>query len=258
MALTNKGLIEYCKKCLETNTIYVYGTFGNKLTNALITSKAKQYPKQNTPYRVGLYKKALNSGKTYYAFDCVGLIKSYIWGGYVNVKYNASQDKSANGMYEVAKVKGNISTIPAREGVLVQMNGHIGVYDGKGYVYECTPNKTFAKQSHKAGGVCKTKLSDRKWTHWCECIYITYEKEQKPEQSKPTTKPVSTPTISYYPKCSVKYGSLVDALNSIKVDSSFGNRKKIAKKNGILIYLGTAGQNTKLLNLLKNGKLKKA
>ena len=65
-------------------------------------------------------------------------------------------------------------------------------------------------------------------------------------------------TTKYYKKCDSKYTSLVEALNSIKVDSSFGNRRKIAKANGIKVYLGTAKQNTTLLNLLKQGKLKKA
>lgn len=167
-----------------------------------------------------------------------GLIKSYLWGGHGKPKYNAKQDKSANGMYNAATKKGKINTLPETPGILVHMNGHIGIYIGSGYVIECTPNKTYAKQDHKGGGVCKTKLSARKWTGWCECPYITYEEK-----------------IKYYPKCEIKYKSIVDALKSIKVDSSFSNRKKIAKKNEISLYIGTASQNTKLLNLLKKGKL---
>lgn len=66
-----------------------------------------------------------------------------------------------------------------------------------------------------------------------------------------------TTTTSYYKKCASKYSSIVDALNSIGVNSSFSNRSKIAKKNGIKLYIGTAKQNIQLLNLLKQGKLKK-
>ena len=62
---------------------------------------------------------------------------------------------------------------------------------------------------------------------------------------------------TYYPKCDKKYLSIVDALNSIKVDSSKTNRIKIAKANGIQLYSGTSKQNSKLLSLLKSGKLKK-
>ena len=64
-------------------------------------------------------------------------------------------------------------------------------------------------------------------------------------------------TSSYYPKFTGSTTSIVDALKSIGIDSSFGNRKKIASKNGISNYSGTASQNTQLLNLLKQGKLKK-
>lgn len=74
-----------------------------------------------------------------------------------------------------------------------------------------------------------------------------------------TTKPVSKPvaTTSYYKKCAKKHVSFVDGLNSIGVNSKFSNRSKIARKNGIKVYIGSASQNTKLLNLLKQGKLKK-
>lgn len=81
------------------------------------------------------------------------------------------------------------------------------------------------------------------------------ETANKPSASKPSTsKPKET---GYYKKCSAKKLSLVDGLKEIGVNSSFGYRKKIAKANGITVYLGTAKQNVKLLTLLKNGKLKK-
>lgn len=62
---------------------------------------------------------------------------------------------------------------------------------------------------------------------------------------------------SYYTKCNNNYKSIVDALNSIGVNSSFENRKKIAIKNNINDYKGTAAQNNQLLNKLKEGKLLK-
>ena len=37
--------------------------------------------------------------------------------------------------------------------------------------------------------------------------------------------------------------------------TTFDYRKQIAAKNGISNYTGTSSQNTKLLNLLKQGKL---
>lgn len=61
----------------------------------------------------------------------------------------------------------------------------------------------------------------------------------------------------YYQTCNSKYTSIVDALNSINVNSSFDNRKKIAQKNNVNNYTGTAIQNNQLLDKLKAGKLRK-
>lgn len=63
------------------------------------------------------------------------------------------------------------------------------------------------------------------------------------------------PTIKYYPQYTGETNSIVDALKSLGVDSSYAHRKEIAGANGISGYSGTAEQNTKLLNLLKAGKL---
>lgn len=62
----------------------------------------------------------------------------------------------------------------------------------------------------------------------------------------------------YYTKPKKKYTSFVDALKYIKIDSSFTHRFKIAKANGIKLYVGSSSQNNKLNNLLYNGKLIKA
>lgn len=62
---------------------------------------------------------------------------------------------------------------------------------------------------------------------------------------------------NYYTACLSKYNSFVDGLKSIGVNSGYENRKRIAAANGIKSYTGTAEQNSKLLKLLKEGKLKK-
>lgn len=61
----------------------------------------------------------------------------------------------------------------------------------------------------------------------------------------------------YYPKCSINQKSIVDGLDEIGENSSYINRCIIAKNNGIMNYLGLYSQNIYLLNLLKEGKLKK-
>lgn len=56
---------------------------------------------------------------------------------------------------------------------------------------------------------------------------------------------------------SYKHGSIVDGLKLIGIDSSFDYRTLLAHANGIDDYHGTYSQNVYLLNLLKQGKLKK-
>lgn len=62
---------------------------------------------------------------------------------------------------------------------------------------------------------------------------------------------------AYFKKPSKRYDSIVDALKSIGADSAYSYREKIAAANGISNYKGTAAQNTKMLNMLYDGKLKK-
>lgn len=174
--LTNHKLLENTIKCYKNSNYYIYGTFGQKLTLALVNSKIKQYPKfYRTQARINNARNAV--GRYKYAYDCVGLIKCYLFGGFGKVKYKSKYDLSANGMYNKCTKKGKIKNIPNIEGLLVWMDGHIGVYDGKKYSYECTVS----------GGsfrILKTVAKTRGWTNWGKCAYITYEEEKKEEKKK--------------------------------------------------------------------------
>ena len=69
--------------------------------------------------------------------------------------------------------------------------------------------------------------------------------------------PVSS--VTYYPKYTGSSGSIVAALAAVgEKDTSYSHRAKIAKVNAISGYSGTAAQNTKMVKLLKSGKLIKA
>lgn len=61
----------------------------------------------------------------------------------------------------------------------------------------------------------------------------------------------------YFKKYSGKSESIVDSLKAIGADSSYAYRKKIAVKNSISGYAGTAKQNLQMLELLKKGRLLK-
>ena len=64
-------------------------------------------------------------------------------------------------------------------------------------------------------------------------------------------------TTAYYPRYTGTSGSIVAALNAVGVNSSYATRKLIAIENGITGYVGSAKQNTQMLQFLKSGKLKR-
>lgn len=71
------------------------------------------------------------------------------------------------------------------------------------------------------------------------------------------TPKTNTVKKKYFPTYTGTSASIVDALKTVKADSSFAYRSKIAKANNIQNYKGTQPQNDKLLALLKKGKLVK-
>lgn len=184
--LTNLGLVEYAKTALKEGWGYVWGTFGQVLTESFLQQKLKQYPQG-----VGSYESFIRAtwmGRK--VADCSGLIKGYYWTDENGkFKYDSKTDVTADTMLDIAKEKGYIGTIPEVPGVLVHRKGHVGIYIGNGYVIEAKGTKY---------GVVKTKLSNGSWTAWSKCPYIEYVKEQ-PAKQTPAQEPVATsptPTTS--------------------------------------------------------------
>ena len=66
---------------------------------------------------------------------------------------------------------------------------------------------------------------------------------------------IPTSMIQYFERPSYTGGSIVDALKSINVDSSYSYREKIANANDINNYKGEPFQNILMLKKLKNGEL---
>lgn len=158
---TNTGLVEHCKKALAESWGYVYGTFGQILTEKLLNYKLKQYPDN--------VKKYLEYIKNHYigkrVADCVGLIKSYLWWDGSETVYDSATDKSADGTFELAKEKGPINTIPEIQGICLWKKGHVGVYIGNGLVIEAKGTLY---------GVIQTALNSSNWTHWFKHPFIQY------------------------------------------------------------------------------------
>jgi hypothetical protein len=152
-----------------------------------------------TPQRIA--KARTEAGRFPRCFDCVGLIKGYLWlqpGG--ALRYIATQDKTADGM-RAASSPQPLSTLPEVPGVLVFMPGHVGVYIGGGRVIECYGFRNVANRP----------LSAQRWTSWGRCPYIQYP--DAPKHEKPVPRPaeatesimpgdrvrVKTNALYYYP-----------------------------------------------------------
>lgn len=61
--------------------------------------------------------------------------------------------------------------------------------------------------------------------------------------------------VEYFKRYTGSTTSIVTALKMVGAKSDYAYRKKIADANNIVCYKGTSIQNTKMLNLLKEGKL---
>ncbi len=159
-------LVAYAIHAWNSGWGYVWGTYGNVLTEDMLDYKLQQYPDGVGQYEDFIRANWLNGRTT----DCVGLIKGYGWldPDTLTIRYGANgmPDIGANTMYQNATVKGTISTMPDTPGLAVWMDGHIGVYIGNGEVVEACNTKK---------GVVKTQLAGRGWTHWLEVPYINYD-----------------------------------------------------------------------------------
>lgn len=251
-------IISYCEQAVGCP--YWYGVYGLIATKELYNIKKKQYPKyyqwECKDNQTGV-NPAKQLGRP--AFDCVGVFKGALWtdGDFSKKpKYNPTQDVSADGMYNKCNRRGTAKTFKKERGAFVFKKGHIGIYIGNNTVIEAKGHKW---------GVIKSKYDSAGWTKWGFCdewIDYSTKTENKPAatpqaQKKTENKKTVTKTNKYYKKCNDKYRSIVDALNSIGVNSSYQYRKKIALANGMKRYSGTTTQNIALLNMLKAGKLKK-
>lgn len=167
--LTTKNaadLVTYAVHAWESGWGYVWGTYGNVLTESLLTYKIEQYPEGVGNKEATIREKWLG-GRT---ADCVGLIKGYGWldPATLSIGYgtNGMPDIGADAMYNNATVKGAMSSMPDTPGLAVWHSGHIGVYIGNGEVIEAMGTSY---------GVVKTQLSERSWTAWLEIPYINYD-----------------------------------------------------------------------------------
>lgn len=169
----NIDLAIFVQQAWENQWGYVWGTYGNVLTEALLDYKIEQYPNGVGNHSSYIRDSYLDRRTA----DCVGLIKGYAWldttVGEIVYGSGTMPDMAADMMYRSVQNDGtagidygSLDTMPQTVGLGVWKAGHIGVYIGNGEVIEAMGTKQ---------GVVKTKLADRGWQGWCKLPYISYE-----------------------------------------------------------------------------------
>ena len=165
----NLDLVKWAEYAADKGWGYVYGTYGTVLSESMLTAKMEQYPDEVATKEQFIRDTWLGKRTA----DCVGLIKGYGWFNTASqdteIGSNGMQDLSANGMYDTATVKGEISTIPETPGLAVWKDGHIGIYIGDGNVVEAYGTER---------GVIRSVLADGGWTHWLEVPSINYVEQE--------------------------------------------------------------------------------
>ena len=228
---TAKGLVSYVKT--KIGNPYLYGFKQNYAWNRTCTKD--NYNNLKKTYGSMVWNSDVKCvGK--HPCVCSGLISAY-----TGILRGSSEYKST--ATKVLPIKKINKAVP---GCALWMQGHIGVYIGDGY---------YIAEDGSAYGCRKAKVSANNWTHilWLRDIDYTSKKTTTVKKDrKKNTK------VTYYKKYTGRSVSFVDALNGAGIKSTFANRVKIARANRIKAYIGTSKQNTKLLNLLKAGKLIKA
>lgn len=165
----NRDLAAYAMQAWEHGWGYVWGTFGNVLTESMLQYKLEQYPDIGAS-EAFIREHWLGRRTT----DCVGLLKGYGWLNVdiMTIDYNANgmPDYTADQMYASAAEHGtdygSMDSMPEIVGLGLWKQGHWGVYVGNGYAIEAMGTQY---------GVVRTKVEGRGWQGWCKIPYINYD-----------------------------------------------------------------------------------
>lgn len=168
----------------EYQTSYIWGGLGSPITEATLKQAMSQYG-VNKDYAASA-RKYVGQKKAFF-FDCVGLIKSILWGWCGNSKHNrGGAVYGSNGVPDInadtmIKKCSDVSTdfsnlVP---GEALWMIGHIGIYIGDGLAVECTPAwKNGVQVTAVANKGSKSGFSNRKWTKHGKLPYVDYSDQK--------------------------------------------------------------------------------
>lgn len=172
----NLDLAAYAIQAWENNWGYVWGTYGNVLTESLFEYKLKQYPEGVGDYEDFIRENWLGRRTA----DCIGLLKGYAWLDTTDMTIgyaeNGAPDYGANQMYQYVKESGEagedyggMASMPEIPGLMLWKEGHAGVYIGGGYAIEAMSTKY---------GVVKTEVDGRGWEGWGKLPFLEYLEDE--------------------------------------------------------------------------------
>lgn len=202
--MTNIELANKAKDIANNyKTLYVMGGIGFPMSSSRKTQCMKQY--QYNAKRSSMVNAA--SADTF-GFDCVGLIKSILWGwngdtsnalGGAKYASNGVPDIDENAMFK--RCSGASTDFSKIEiGEAVWMSGHIGIYIGDGLAVEATPAWK-NKVQITACNCSKAGYNRRNWTKHGKLPYVSYVSAEEKPQAKPTTAAAPKPAeTSFLPE----------------------------------------------------------
>ena len=171
----NLDLVQWAIEAHSSGWGYVWGTYGHVLTRSYYEAKLAQYPEGVGNYADFILANWLGKRTA----DCVGLVKGYCWfdpeAQSIGYAVNGMPDIATEQMIEWCDEKGSISTMPEIPGLLLWMDGHVGIYIGDGYAIEAMGTRY---------GVVKTQVAGRGWQKWGKIPCIEYIEEA--EETEPT------------------------------------------------------------------------
>lgn len=238
----NTDIVKYFQNAVKNGWGYVWSLNGELYTKA----KAEKYKAQ------GKSTSQWRDPDTYWTEDCArwfGKMAADCSGGIVgamrtiNPKYS---DRSANTFKAQFVESGKINTIPEIPGLAVWRSGHIGIYEGKGYVLEFRGTEY---------GAVRTKLSQRDFTHWGKIKGVEYPADDEwvvnrllkltsPMQKGDDVKELQNRLSDEGFKKVLVNGKL----KALKADGVFGEITEAAvmafQKSAKLVVDGKAGRNT--------------
>lgn len=220
---------QLAKKALDIaknyKTSYMWGGLGRPITESNIQNSIAQYS-ENKKYAAGA-RRFVGQNKAFF-FDCVGLIKSILWGwsgsnkslGGAVYGSNGVPDINADTMIKRCKVSTDFSNIQIGEALWCP--GHIGIYIGDGLGVECTPAWANGVQITAVGNIgTKSIYKTRRWTKHGKLPYVTYEESSKTISS---TKKTVESAKSFLNSLGGNYKVTASALN---IRSGAGTSKTI-------------------------------